>query len=228
MQIRRILTLCFFCLISITTFAQVHLRITSLSRFPVAPNDTAYESMVYDSILVDVQNIGNTILTDNISIYLQSAPANQVDTIYNDTSATYTLQLGSSATIMSNGYRARPIHFDDGDNIVVVWPAARFTPYICDTLSFHVYFVSLVNLIKEQSASSISIGPNPSTNFILVDLPVKNTFKQVRIIDTKGSEIRQLSAGQNYISTTTWPNGIYFIEMIDLNGQKQVKKIVKQ
>ncbi len=228
MQIRRILFLSFFCLISIGTFAQVHLRITSLSRFPVAPNDTAFESQIYDSILVQVQNIGNTILTDNISIYLQSAPANQVDTIYDDSSATYTLQLGASTTISSNGYRARPIHYDDGDNIVVVWPAARFTPYTCDTLTFHVYFVSLINQIPDRLTPTISIGPNPSTSFILVDLPVKNTFKQVRIIDGKGAEIRQIESGENYISTSSWPSGIYFLELVDSNGRKQVKKIIKE
>ena len=206
--------------------AQVHLRITSLSRFPVAPTDTAFESLVYDSIQSTVENIGNSVLVDNVSIFLRANPANQQDTIYDD-STVYTLQAGTSISIMSNGYRPKPTHFDDGDNIVVVWPAARTTPYTCDTLTFHVYFVSLINGIK-LAENPIHLGPNPVNDHLLVQIEPKNFLQQVRILDMLGNEILVLSPGQNFISTANWTAGIYFLETTNQNGTTFRRKIVKE
>lgn len=206
--------------------AQVHLRITSLSRFPVAPTDTAFESLVYDSIQSTVENIGNSVLVDNVSIFLQANPANQQDTIYDD-STVYTLQAGTSISIMSNGYRPKPTHFDDGDNIVVVWPAARTTPYTCDTLTFHVYFVSLINGIKWVE-NPIHLGPNPVTDHLLVQIEPKISLQQVRILDMLGNEFLVLSPGQNFISTANWTAGIYFLETTNQNGTTFRRKIVKE
>ena len=67
MKIRYLLLILLMTAMCQSLTAQVHLQISSLSRFPVSPTDTAYESLTYDSIQIQVQNIGNTPLNaDNI------------------------------------------------------------------------------------------------------------------------------------------------------------------
>lgn len=229
MLLRRLLLLTFFSFAALTLTAQVHLRITSLSRFPVAPTDTAYEASTYDSVMVQVENIGNTVLFDNVSIFLQTTSnlQNLTDTIYSDTSAYYNLPPNQPLIITADSYRARPIHFDDGDNIVVVWPAARLSSYTCDTLTFNVYFVR-INGIEEPKNDPIKLGPNPTSDYLVLDFPAKNSVKQVRIIDILGKEIYSLSPGQNYISTTAWAAGIYFLESLNNDGTRNVRKIIKE
>ena len=226
MTFKRFALLLLFSVFANQLSAQVHLRITSLSRFPVAPTDTAFESLVYDSIQASVENIGNSVLVDNVSIFLKANPTNQQDTIYDD-STVYTLQPGVAISLLSNGYRPKPTHFDDGDNIVVVWPAARTTPYSCDTLTFHVYFVSLISGIK-MIENPILLGPNPVTDHLLVQIDAKNSLQQVRILDVLGEQILLLSTGQNFISTANWPAGIYFLETVYQNGTAFRRKIVKE
>lgn len=226
MTFKRFLLLLSFSILTSHLSAQVHLRITSLARFPVSPTDTAFETSVYDTIETVVENIGNTVLVDNVSIFLQANPANQQDTIYDD-STVYTLQVGASISLVSNGYRARPTHFDDGDNIVVVWPAARTTPYTCDTLTFHVYFVSISNGIK-LIENPILLGPNPVTDHLMVQIDANNSLQQVRILDVLGKPMLTLSNGQNFISTANWPSGTYILETIYQNGFASRRKIVKE
>ena len=156
MKLRHLLLTILMAIGLINASAQVHLRVSSLSRFPVAPTDTAYESLSYDSIQVLVENIGNTILNaDNIILYILGNPASGPDILYDDTNAVYTAQAGSVTPINSFTYNFRPTHFDDGDNIVVVWPAARYTPHTSDSLTFHVYFVSLLAGIDKPVESPI-------------------------------------------------------------------------
>ncbi len=211
-----------------TSSAQVHLRISSLNRFPVAPTDTAYENQTYDSITVDIQNIGNTILNnDNISVYIVGNPALGVDILYDDTTALYSIQMGSTTVIQIPTYSFHPTHFDDGDNIVVVWPAARQTPFIADSLTFHVYFISLLAGIEHSHSDPISIAPNPMSDYIVLDLPPEKAAKQVRIIDSSGRIFMNLREGRNYISTTNWTSGIYLLQYIDENGKNVSKRLIK-
>ena len=96
MKLRHLLLTILMAIGLVNASAQVHLRVSSLSRFPVAPTDTAYESLSYDSIQVLVENIGNTILNaDNIILYILGNPASGPDILYDDTNAVYTAQAGS-------------------------------------------------------------------------------------------------------------------------------------
>ena len=211
-----------------TATAQVHLRIASLSRFPVAPTDTAYESLSYDSIQVQIENIGNTLLNaDNIILYIVGNPALGQDILYDDTTAYYSAQAGSATPINGFTYNFRPTHFDDGDNIVVVWPAARNTPHTSDSLSFHVYFISLLAGLDPVSKDPIVVAPNLVNDFIVLDLPQETMSKQVRILDSTGKTLFNLKPGQNYISTSDWAPGIYLLQFTDIHGKSVSKRIVK-
>ena len=228
MKLRHLLLTILMAIGLINASAQVHLRVSSLSRFPVAPTDTAYESLSYDSIQVLVENIGNTILNaDNIILYILGNPASGPDILYDDTNAVYTAQAGSVTPINSFTYNLRPTHFDDGDNIVVVWPAARYTPHTSDSLTFHVYFVSLLAGIDKPVESPIMVAPNPINDYIVLDLPPEMASKQVRIIDHLGRTVFSLKEGQNYIPTDNWAPGMYLLQYTEKGGKQVTRRLIK-
>ena len=228
MKLRYLFSTFFMAGILLSSSAQVHLRISGLSRFPVSPTDTAYESVTYDSIQIQVLNIGNTPLnSDNISILIVGNPAGGVDILYEDTAALYNIQSGTSANINASGYVFRPTHFDDGDNIVVVWPAARFTPYIADSLTFHIYYVSLLASINLQGNDQIVISPNPVNDYIALEIPSNLEVKQVRIIDLFGRSIVTFKDGINYIPTSNWNSGLYILQYTDKFGKLINKRLIK-
>ncbi len=229
MKIRNLLLIFFFAGTMLPANAQVHLQISSLSRFPVSPTDTAYESLTYDSIMIQVQNIGNTILNaDNISILILGTPATGPDILYEDTSMLYTLQGGSTALINASGFVFKPTHFDDGDNIVVVWPQARTTPHISDSLTFHIYYVSLLGSLTNIEEEPVLISPNPLNDFVALEIPSKLGAKQVRIVDVMGRTILSLNEGFNYIPTSDWTPGMYILQYVDKSGKPVTRRLIKR
>ena len=228
MKIRYLLLILLMTAMCQSLTAQVHLQISSLSRFPVSPTDTAYESLTYDSIQIQVQNIGNTPLNaDNISILIMGVPAAGPDILYEDTSALYSTQPGTTIFITTSGYVFRPTYFDDGDNIVVVWPQARLTPHIADSLIFHIYYVSLLGGLTHIDEEPITISPNPINDYIAFDLPPNIEAKQVRITDLLGRTVFQLKDGYNYIPTTYWTPGLYILKYTDRSGKLISKRLIK-
>lgn len=228
MKSRYILLIFFIAGTILTASAQVHLRISSLSRFPVSPLDTVYELNTYDSIQIQVQNIGNVVLNaDNISVYiLGGTPASGPDTLYED-STLYTLQNGSVANLSVSGFVFKPTHFEDGDNIVVVWPVARLTPHTSDSLTFHIYYISLLAGIVDPEKDLVVISPNPANDYIALEIPPDLGVQQVRIIDLLGRPVISLKAGFNYIPTSDWNAGIYLLQYIDSFGRQVTKRIIK-
>lgn len=230
MKIRYILLTLFMAGTFLSSNAQVHLQISSLSRFPVSPTDTAYESLTYDSILIQVQNIGNTLLNaDNITIFIQGGtPASGPDILYKDTNALYSIQLGSSALINASGFVFKPTHFEDGDNIVVVWPQARTTPHISDSLTFHIYYVSLLGGLTNIAEEPVIISPNPLNDFVALEIPLNIAAKQVRIVDMLGRTVIKLNEGFNYIPTTDWTPGMYILQYTDKSGKPVSRRLIKR
>lgn len=227
MKLRKILLFILFGMLTAAASAQPHLRISSLSRFPVSPNDTAYEAQVYDSITVQIDNIGNTVLVDQYDVFMSARPADR-DTLYYypDTFQTV-LQAGMTLIYNVDNFRFSPSHYDDGDNIIVVWPAARNTPNVTsDTLTFHIYFYSLTHSIPEDGLSPITFYPNPATDYILLQIPDKNVLKQVRIFDLSGRLLFDLPEGNAYIPISNWARGMYLLEMTGVKGERLVRKIV--
>jgi hypothetical protein len=79
--------------------------------------------------------------------------------------------------------------------------------------------------INESNLSNdLLIYPNPTNDFINILLPNHN-IKQVLIYDLMGSEILQTNKTNINISELAY--GIYFVKVIDNNGNSCVKKIIK-
>jgi len=79
-----------------------------------------------------------------------------------------------------------------------------------------------------QSKFDIYLHPNPATNQIQIDNIPKPTNYQ--LLSLVGSMILKgtLRVGNNTLSLNTLPTGMYLLEMIDEDGNKTVKKIIKQ
>lgn len=226
MNFRKILALLTFQLAVVAAFGQGEIRIVSLTHFPVAPVDTAYESNTYDSIGITISNIGNSVIVDHFDVFASARPAD-IDTIFYDPDTTNkVLQTGDSLEQFRNGFRFRPIHYDDGDNIIVVWPAARTTPnIISDSITFVINFASINGIIHTEK-ETIELFPNPAVEYFVLRSPDKNTFKQVRIFDSTGRMVFELTPGDNYIPVNDWQSGVYMLEVYTAEGYRIVKRLM--
>lgn len=87
----------------------------------------------------------------------------------------------------------------------------------------------LTSVAQNNNAINFIIAPNPGNGRF--QMVVSDTdFKNVTITDILGNSIlkKQLQNEKTNIDLSEHPNGIYFVRIIDSNGNFVVKKIVKQ
>jgi hypothetical protein len=228
MPMKKFLFLFFIILITGTAGAQ-HLRISSISGIPLFPGDTVFEASQYsvsvivvndDSVAFDLSDTIDILITNNDSLFTTDTIAT-----YSDTTSLFP---GDSVTISNSLYVFEAPHFDDGDNIVVVWPQARISGGTYDSLSFEIYYVSLGSGIDEQEVSGLIVYPNPSTDYLFLGNSHKFKIKQVRILDLSGKEI-YLDKTQNLvIPISNLKAGQYLLEVQNTGGRKKVFTIQKK
>lgn len=219
------LLLLIFCGSSL--FAQPHLRISNISGIPVTgiPNNIVYEVNTYDSINVTIVNDDTTSFSDSLSILIKSGSIQYTDTLVHE--SLVNIASGDSITLLRSGYIFSPIYFEDGDNIVVVWPAARHLPIQTDSLSFTLFFVSLVANVSNISNEPLILFPNPASKYIYFRGIEEIAIKQVRIYDISGKMIYSNSSIQRYMSIEKWKSGLYFINLEKDDGSVQVISLQK-
>ena len=226
MKLRSLFFIAFFGLSIQLSFGQARLSITNLANFPVVGQDTAYDSQSYDSVTISLTNVGNQGVTGAYDILLQGNPG-VTDTIYTDTSTTNQILPGDSVIARPLPYQFDLTHYDDGDNIVVVWPVARMAGVQVDTLTVHVYFVRLSG-IDEAETKSILVYPNPAIQFIKLESSPDNDVKYVRIIDLKGAVVYYSTVYKSYLDVSQLSPGNYTIELGRKNGKSRFAKIIKE
>ncbi|HNP48167.1 MAG TPA: T9SS type A sorting domain-containing protein [Bacteroidia bacterium] len=203
-----------------------YLTITQLNGFPIANGDTAYDSRTYDSVQVMIRNIGNQAITDQYDVLIRGNTG-ITDTLYSDTSSAQLLNPGDSLQLNPSPYLFDIVHYDDGDNIVVVWPVARTTPNIqVDTMSFHVYFVRLSG-IHETPESALTVYPNPASDYLRLEFPEKNRLRYVRIFNSYGQLVLHSKVDSNLIPISDLSKGVYLIELTGSDGKAYFAKIIK-
>jgi N-acetylneuraminic acid mutarotase len=88
----------------------------------------------------------------------------------------------------------------------------------------YVVLFSESNLsISEFQKNEIKIYPNPVSNELTIEM---ENFDYLIIMDLFGKEL--LKKHENVIYLSDFSSGIYFVSIIDKNGIKTVKKIIKQ
>ena len=87
---------------------------------------------------------------------------------------------------------------------------------------------TISNLENIDESLSFECFPNPVNGLLTLNLGQANHAESVRIYDAKGVLIQQLNveAQQIQISTESWVDGIYFVQL-NQGDKYYVKKIVK-
>jgi len=194
-----------------------YLRISSIAGFPT---DTAYEASSY-SLQILVENIDSVDFQDTLDILLKSDTTLVTDTLASDT---VTILGGSSVMLFNANYVFSAVHFDDGDNIVVVWPQARQSAPPIDSSVYMIHYVSLTAGIPTPPFENL-FYPNPAIRYLNVS--DKMYSGQVRIFDMSGRLVSRLEAKQGLIFIEDLQPGIYLVETT-IHGQVVVRRFVKQ
>lgn len=217
------LLLLIFCISSLS--AQTHLRISNIKGIPVSgiPNNTVYEVNTYDSIEVTVVNDDTTSFSDSITIYIKSGSIQFSDTLINETSVN--IASGDSITLHRMGFVFSRVYFDEGDNIVVVWPAARINPIISDSITFNIFFISLHASSPEIPKEEIILFHNPVSKYLSIEGLNLMDIKRVRIYDLRGKEIYNHSSIQQLIPIENLAPGIYLLNIEINDGSMKVFKL---
>ena len=208
-------------------FAQPRLSISSITGIPVTgiPNNVVYESNIYDSINVTVVNEDTSTFSDSLFILIKSDSAQLADTLVQHTFVN--IASGDSITLQRSGYVFSPVYFEDGDNIVVVWPSASSISIQADSVIFDLFFVSLLASSNNFSNETIILFPNPATKYISINGLDKIYIKQVRIYDLTGKVIYNHSSMQKLIPIEDLKPGIYLIKIELTDGSRRVFKFQK-
>jgi hypothetical protein len=223
---KKFASLIFLLIAGFSLHAQLHLQITNITGFPA---DTSYEAGLYN-VQLTLLNPDTTDFIDSLGLdILLQANANSIDTLYADSAMTPdTLFAQATKNLNRNNYQFLPSHFDDGDNIVVVWPVARMTGQSGDSTSFHIYFISVNASVPKIEKQTITLYPNPVSEYISLGIPEGIPIKQVRILDVLGKEIYLSNLPEKLIPTDNLAGGIYFFEIIKADGTSTIFKILKQ
>lgn len=214
-------------LLPVIGFSQARFTITAIQGFPWLPADTAYEGTVYDSILVTITNTGSQSFTGEMDILIQANPG-ITDTLLLDSNGTATYAPGVSISFRSQPYVFTTTHFDGGDNIIVVWPQARFAPpgTMNDTLTGEIYFITFLGT-GDSPATAFEVYPNPASQYLGFRSEGKSSLKQVRIYDISGQLVFRSSHTDGLLYLKDWDPGLYFIEATFHDGKKLMRKLIK-
>ena len=80
--------------------------------------------------------------------------------------------------------------------------------------------------IKEKNLENVSIYPNPFTNHI--NITNASLVKGIQIMNIAGQLVNNVDFQGNKVSTDNIVNGIYFVIIEGINGEKVVHKMVKK
>jgi cyanophycinase-like exopeptidase len=100
----------------------------------------------------------------------------------------------------------------------------KFTYRLIDQTTYEI--IDLVGSVSQLNANKVSIIPNPSSDFIQIELP--GNFK-IRIFNTLGELLKEeLIQSNSIISVSDLASGVYMISIIDENQQVFQQKLIKQ
>lgn len=85
---------------------------------------------------------------------------------------------------------------------------------------------STLGLSETEDKSTLSIYPNPTTDYLNIKSDLK--IKEIQISDINGRIINNLDFRDHKINLTSLQIGIYFAKITDENGKITTKKIIKK
>lgn len=220
---KRLLLLPAFLIISALSTAQ-RLSIVGLSGLPTLPADTAYDSISYP-VSISIANTGGGVYTGGVDVLMQ-AGQNPVHTLYSDTSRIVQLTQGMVDTLFNPSYIFDAVNFDSGDNIVVVWPAARVAGTPSDTVSILIHFQQLPQGVESPVLKPISVFPNPSSSFIYLKPAQGEILERVRILSLSGALFLDDASGAGLYRVDALPAGVYVLTAVMRDGSVRVARVM--
>lgn len=90
-----------------------------------------------------------------------------------------------------------------------------------------VVYTSATATIKEAGATEgANIYPNPAQSELFVDANFNNTINQVLVYGTTGTSVFSSPGSISVIDVSTWPAGIYTVNLVYKNGRQEFKKVI--
>jgi hypothetical protein len=212
--------------LSIPGFAQTGLKVDSLINFPVLP-DTAYQGLAYDSVKIQVHNYSGNPYSGSVEVYMMADSLQHVDTLRDDTTVVFIPSGGDTILNARNGIVFNPGNFAAGDNIVVVWPYLRLSPFPIDSFYVQVHYTLLTGLDDPAIREGIVLYPVPARQVLRFTYTHTESIEQVRIFDSTGRLMLDSQVPPETLEVTSYPAGIYYVSLLRKDGSRMVKKILK-
>jgi hypothetical protein len=74
--------------------------------------------------------------------------------------------------------------------------------------------------------NSINLHPNPTSRFVFIE--EYETIDKMLIYNAQGYEIEEMDGAIPFkLDVSNWENGVYYIRIININGEKMVKRLLK-
>lgn len=167
-----------------------------------------------ESVQISVLNNGApTINQENGSLILQA-------TVYPPTAAqgvSWTLVPGSGQATISSAGTVTAVQ----NGVVYAVASSTVAPNVRDTLQITI---SYSGLSVENIKSLVRVYPNPSTDFINIEA---QGISNVQVFDLLGKELSVEVFGENQVSVSSLPHGIYQLRL-EINGVSHNVNIVKE
>lgn len=203
-----------------------HLRVSQLINWP----DTVYNNQNLPVGAV-VENIGNAVYQGALQIILQTDSLTYSYLYFNQSTSVTILPGDSLLFSPPNGYTFDSTVFRPGNNVVVVWPYS-VQAVLIDSVITHTFFIKsqLQGFPEAKSITGLKVFPNPAGQITYLQSP-DIAIERVRIFSMQGQELQNIQAGgsrQIELPMFDFPVGLYLLEIIALNGDRSVYRLLKE
>jgi len=218
-------TVVFVLIMSVSGWSQgtTGLRVTAMTGYPVAPQDSAYEGQQYTFTVTLVNNSG-TVINAPIDVQLK---VDSIDSILG-TYLAPAVGINDTVSFTISGYNFTQPQYKIGNNIVVVWPVVNGLIIPIDTFFADVFFVPLSSLSdNDLKVKHIALFPVPSSSNIQFSLEPGDEAEYVRIFSADGRlvyENRRMF--NNSIDIRNFRKGTYLLEAV-INGKIGRAKFIR-
>ena len=198
------------------------LHLDAIDGFP----DSVIDGQVVGMSII-ISNTGGAFFNSDLAILIHTdSSLSPVDTLFYDTS--YTLQNTFTDTIVIT-HTFNAADYDEGDNIVVVWPASSQSAILVDpdSLVFPLIFRHL-GVPENDPGQEVSLYPNPAAHFVNLEIDHPEKVEQVRIVDVLGKDLLNFSGAVEKFSVESLSSGIYFVEVRNKDQSFIVRKFFRE
>ncbi len=203
-----------------------YLRVSALINWP----DTVYNNQNVQVGAI-VENIGTVAYQGPLQIVLQTDSGTFSYLYFNQSNSVLILPGDTLQFSPPNGYIFDSTVFRPGNNVVVVWPYSAQSIQV-DTFSIDTYFINsqFQGIPESGRIKGLRVYPNPALDFTYIQSPA-NGLEGVRIFSITGQEMKFVpgnGSARLELPIADLPSGMYLIEIIAVNKERNVYRLIKE